>query len=237
MISHKYKCIFIHISKCAGSNIERSFGINTSDNSENNNINLFGWCKKNKLYLQHATPEQLLNFKYITYEQWSEYYKFIIIRNPWSRALSDYLWISQNYNLKDTFYNFIKRQGKYKKILSEYDKPSYRGDHLNNQSSYFFINGKEVKYDKVIRLENYNEEIKDLKLDKELVERFLINKTNIGKNTPKHYSFFYNKKRKKLIEKTYKIDIDYFNYYYEEKKTFLQKIKSNLNSKYYLNNL
>ena len=58
MISHEHKCIFIHISKCAGSSIETAFGIDVSDNTEGNNLNLFGWNKKYRLFLQHATPQQ-----------------------------------------------------------------------------------------------------------------------------------------------------------------------------------
>jgi len=73
MISHKHKCIFIHISKCAGSSIETSFGINIRDNTENNNANLFGWNKRSKLFLQHATPQELLEHNFITKEVWDSY--------------------------------------------------------------------------------------------------------------------------------------------------------------------
>ena len=78
MISHRHKCIFIHITKCAGSSIESAFGIDISNNSESNNSNLFGWCSKDQLFLQHATPQQLLDFGHITQNIWNTYYKFII---------------------------------------------------------------------------------------------------------------------------------------------------------------
>ncbi|WP_274475891.1 sulfotransferase family 2 domain-containing protein [Mangrovimonas aestuarii] len=234
MISHKHKCIFIHISKCAGSSIERSFGIDTSDNTVKNHLNLFGWCNKNNIYLQHATPEQLLDLGYITKEQWNSYYKFIVVRNPWSRALSDYLWISNNYRLKDTFTNFIKAKGKYKKILTESNSPIYRGDHLYSQKSYFFVHGKEIIYDKVVKLENYREDILDLKLDQELIQKFLVSKSNIGKKKLNHYSFFYNHKRRKLLEKFYGADIKYLKYEFEDLKSMPQRLKSNFNSKSFL---
>ena len=79
MISHKYKCIFIHISKCAGSSIESAFGINLSNNTHTNNLNLYGWNEDNKLFLQHATPQELLDNKFISLNQWESYYKFIIV--------------------------------------------------------------------------------------------------------------------------------------------------------------
>lgn len=139
MISHRHKCIFIHISKCAGSSIETAFGIDVKDNSEVNHINVFGWCNKNKIFLQHATPNELINLGYISEKTWNTYYKFIVVRNPWSRALSDYFWISTHSKIKDSFSNFLLKKGKFEDIMSNHNFPSYRGDHLNSQKSYFFF--------------------------------------------------------------------------------------------------
>ena len=75
MISHKHKCIFIHIPKCAGSSIETAFGVDVNNNTLNEEY-LFGWDSVNKLYLQHATPQQLIDFKLIAEENWKAYYKF-----------------------------------------------------------------------------------------------------------------------------------------------------------------
>lgn len=82
MISHKHKVIFIHIPKCAGSSVETAFGINVNDNQLNEE-NLFGWDNKNKIYLQHATPQQLIDLKILSPKIWDEYYKFVIVRNSW----------------------------------------------------------------------------------------------------------------------------------------------------------
>ena len=86
MISHKYKCIFIHIAKCAGTSIENSFGIDTKNHNSKENKSLFGWDDHLKLWLQHATPQQLLDNHLISEHHWNTYYKFIIYRNSWARA-------------------------------------------------------------------------------------------------------------------------------------------------------
>jgi len=109
MISHQYNCIFIHISKCAGSSIESAFGIDISDISSSNNENLYGWNDEHKLFLQHGTPQQLLDFGFINKKIWDTYYKFVIIRNPWERAVSDYIWMIHAIKKVDSFKNFLLR--------------------------------------------------------------------------------------------------------------------------------
>ncbi len=158
MISHKHQCIFIHISKCAGTSIEGAFGI---DSKELNYEHLYGWCPENRLYLQHATPQQLLDFGYIDQKTWNEYYKFVIIRNPWSRAYSDYLWSINNENIYDGFSNFLIGGGKFKESFSR-DRDYNLSDHLTKQKEYFFYNGSEIEYDKVIKFEELGNELKKL---------------------------------------------------------------------------
>lgn len=109
MISHKYKCIFIHIPKCAGTSIEGALGHfdNYSGRKKQDhrsirmiekpflthNIftpkeNLFqvarrihyGFCK-------HVNPNNNLT---VSKEQYNSYFKFTFVRNPWARAYSWY---------------------------------------------------------------------------------------------------------------------------------------------------
>jgi len=64
MISHKHKRIFIHIPKMGGASIEKLFGIAPFDSNIPDYKNLVGWCPKRKLYLQHATLNELLKNKH-----------------------------------------------------------------------------------------------------------------------------------------------------------------------------
>ena len=70
-------------------------------NLNNNKLdreNVFGWDDKNKLYLQHATPQELIDFNIISREHWSEYYKFIIESYSFNKDI--YLFIPSSISLK-----------------------------------------------------------------------------------------------------------------------------------------
>ena len=217
MISHKHKCIFIHISKCAGSTVENAFGINK--NEPDSLEALRGWDDKHKLYLQHATPQQLLDLKLISRAQWDNYYKFIIYRNSWSKLLSDYLWISRSHKIEDSFKNFILKQGKFIGILNDNSNADYCGDHLYNQKDYFFVDGERINYDLEINFntikDGFNSVIKDLNLERNFFDK-KDNITNYGKA---HYSHLYSLKSKNLVQKIYQEDITYFNFMFEKKQT------------------
>ncbi|WP_417881915.1 sulfotransferase family 2 domain-containing protein [Xanthomarina gelatinilytica] len=227
MISHKHKCIFIHISKCAGSSIETAFGIDVSDNTENNNINLFGWNEAHKLFLQHATPEELVNYGFISQSIWKEYYKFIIVRNPFSRAKSDYLWLVKDSGIKDSFENFLEAKGKFESILKVKNHETYRGDHLTPQLDYFYLNGDKISYDRVLRFESLNEDLKLLCEDLKLNKNMFAHKVNVGK-AKRHYSYFYNKSTKALITQKYKRDLKLLNYDFEDKRNVIHKLLNSL---------
>lgn len=234
MISHEHKCIFIHISKCAGSSVEKAFGIDISNNGESNYGNLFGWNNKHNIFLQHATPQQLLDSGLITKKVWDEYYKFLIVRNPWDRAYSDYLWLKKDSGLTGKFKDFLNGENCYFKVMHEYNM-RYRGDHLRRQVDYLFLNGERINYDNTIRFENlqagYNKVRKDLFLN----ENFFDLKINFSDKRLNHYSHFYNFKRKTLVEKVYKEDIETLNYNFIDRKSLFQKILSLGPSESYLN--
>ncbi len=78
MISHKHKCIFIHIPKCAGISITKFLLGNESIawNKPNYKV-LYGWCPRRKTFLQNASAKFLVEEGLITENQWKDYYKFI----------------------------------------------------------------------------------------------------------------------------------------------------------------
>ncbi|MCT8340065.1 sulfotransferase family protein [Flavobacteriaceae bacterium TK19130] len=227
MISHKHKSIFIHISKCAGTSVENAFGVPKKMTPPNYDM-LYGWSEKHSLHLQHATPEQLLSKKLITEAQWSDYFTFIIVRNPYSRAYSDYHWVMANSGVYGSFKDFIMAKGPFKALLTQRNI-NYMGDHLWSQYDYFHIQGKRISYDRVIRLESLATEAPNLAETIGLPKNTFSKKANVASKKLSHYSIFYTEKRKRLVEKYYKKDLDFLGYQFEDRRastqTFLENSK------------
>ena len=138
MISHKYKCIFIHIPKCAGTSIENALGHkdnitkkgrgNSQDHRSIRMIeeplitpHLFSSTENVREVLRrtrykkrdHRNPNNEFT---VTKEQYNSYYKFTVIRDPWARAYSWYKNVirdqhhAQNYKISEvtSFKDFLK---------------------------------------------------------------------------------------------------------------------------------
>lgn len=225
MISHKHKVIFIHIPKCAGSSVETAFGINVNDNQLNEE-NLFGWDNKNKIYLQHATPQQLIDLKILSPKIWDEYYKFVIVRNSWDKSMSDFFWFKETKNFKGSFFDYVNGQNDFQRFMKKGDK-MYRGDHLTPQKDYMFLNSKPINYDKIIYFDKIklDQSLSEISEELSLPNSFFQKKVQIGKSFKKHYSKFYTNNMKKIISEKYKEDIEYFNFSFEDKKKPLDYFK------------
>lgn len=79
MISDEFKCIFVHINKTAGSSVEVFFE-------------------------EYPRAQHVVTTKCIEEygkRKWNKYFKFSIVRNPWDRLLSWYLWIERDTFLYD----------------------------------------------------------------------------------------------------------------------------------------
>ena len=225
MISHKHKVIFIHIPKCAGTSITELLFKDVKLDWKKPNYDIhYGWCPERKIHMQHATPEQMINLGLINEETWNRYFKFTIIRNPWSRALSDYLWIQKDRNVKGKFKDYIKRKGDFLKILNDQTDCYYRGDHLNSQTSYL-KNRNLNRINKIIRFENLSNEIPEL-LSTLGFENNNIPHKNPGKKKYKHYSEFFSQKNKKLVEIKFREDILNLNYSFEDRRSLIHFIKN-----------
>ncbi|MFD0762125.1 sulfotransferase family 2 domain-containing protein [Lutibacter aestuarii] len=205
MIDHRNKVIFIHIPKNAGTSIERTVFNNFDFNLKYSKEYLFGFDNELGINLQHLTLNQMIRFKFITKELLSDYNSFAVVRNPFSRAISGYIWLMKDLQINDTFTNFLLRKGEFtplklKKTLR------YVEDHFYTQSHFIKLKD-EIKIKNILRFETLEKDIKEYNSNYQLKHHFKKNK----KAKIKLVKFFTNRNIK-LINEIYKEDFENFNY-------------------------
>lgn len=219
MISHKHKVIFLHIPKCAGTSINQLL-------SDNKNFNyllpdyeyLYGWCPKRKIFMQHATVQELIELELISNDIWDNYYKFTIVRNPWDRIVSSYNWIKNNLNLDGSLTDFLFLKNSFS-LISDLNPSFYRADHLKTQSEFIFhedyhldaiFNFKDIgsiNFKELFNCKNF--ELKHHKKSK----------------SKKHYSSYYTNTQIDIVNEIYSDDISNFSFKFEDKRKGLSYFK------------
>lgn len=187
-INKSHKILFIHIPKCGGTSIEKFFQMQSAS--------LF-FMEKDIYKIdgvsyapQHLTPKQLKAYPF-----WNEYFKFTIVRNPYHRVLSEYLWTKNKPDLNkfnnwlDTYYSVIDKDHKLSQV-----------DYLDND------------IDMIIKLENINKEF-DILLDKINWQGDRTLYKHNSTNSSNHYNLL-NDETKSKIYNLYKEDFKQLNYDY-----------------------
>lgn len=227
MISHKHKVIFIHIPKCAGSSVFEYFFPDLEVDWKIPNYDvLYGWCPERKIHLQHATAQQLVETNLVSKKQWESYFKFTIVRNPWDRSYSDYLWMQKDTGIKGRFIDFITKTNGFKEILTDRNNQNYRGDHLLKQTDFFSVKGL-YELDFIGRFENLQDGLSIIKEKLKIDKPFIQHKKKSAKRL-KHYSLFYNKSNAHLVKTIYSRDIYELGYQFEDEKRGIMKLKNYL---------
>jgi hypothetical protein len=149
MICHKYKCIFVHQRKNAGTSIIGSFGYTPQDPE---------W----HLFNEGSLSEEWQNNE----EFLKDYLVFTVVRNPWERFVSGwkYLPAYKNLSLDQVIENLPQKGHDYRHLT----RPQL--DSLVDEKNNFIA-------DVVIRFENIEEDY--LQLSKLLGKPFVLPNTNI----------------------------------------------------------
>ena len=208
VISKKNKLIFFHIPKNAGTSVSNL--LLKDENfyypwvilskilrkfKKTDNFFFDNFQKKIYLFTSHETVKTIE--KKISSEIYDNFFKFAVVRNPYSRFVSRYNYMKLTNTLKElNFSEFLKKHVKLSLIADQQYK------FLLNK------NGK-IGVNKIIKFENINEEmtefskVNNLKLSK-------FKKLNIS--TTENYKDYYDTNTKKIVEDFCKEDLEFFNY-------------------------
>jgi chondroitin 4-sulfotransferase 11 len=197
MISHKYKSIFIHIPKTGGTSIKKILSkydfelmslhqAQDGSNDDKTGAYIIGTANRLK--------------RGISDEIWNNYFKFTFVRNPYSRALSNYFFLK--YNKKICFNKFLKK--KFNNIIDVWHFTLPQSRHIYN-------NKKKLLVDFIGHFENLQEDFNNICDKIGIIPTKLpyLNKSNkINKNK------LLNNTNKKTIYNKFKEDFENFNYNY-----------------------
>jgi Sulfotransferase family len=193
MISHRYKSIFIHQRKNAGTSILNSFGFRKSFFFKRKFLP--AWCFSS----WDAYNKGVLSVKPDWENRPEDYYVFAVIRNPWDRFVSGWKYCksTKSRSLLDVLEN-LPEQGH-----------DYR--HLTRlQCETLLDKNGELITDFLIRYE-YLQEDYDIVCDKIGKPRKKLHVMNTSRR--EHYSsYFKNDLELSLFENHYRKDIEMFDY-------------------------
>jgi len=207
MIENKYKCIHIHIPKCAGTSIDYALHGTVPER----------WNKDKQLWKQHCTASDVKKY-FASEEQWDNYFKFSIVRNPFDRIVSSYNFLCREkmrpYEFRDRllFKDFIFRKGIFERLLnpSLIVEESNRYHQIKPSFEYLFDKNDNLMIDHIGRFENLKNEwdfiCKQLGVKIELKHRNKHSRDN------KHYRDYYDNETKAYVSETYKKDLEIFGY-------------------------
>ena len=196
MISHKHKCIFIHIPKTGGSSIEKSLGMKLSHHDHNH-------------YLKKIKSNDVFTFS--------------VVRNSFNKAVSDYKWILRGRNRNPIKKMFAKKGFKY--FVNTYYNLEYSDIQNFKNLGWFnhhYLTHRRLqldmlnpisKVDFIIRFENLQEDF-DIVCDKIGIPRQELPHKNKTKH--KHHTEYYDDETREIVAEKFAKDIEYFGFKFGE---------------------
>lgn len=238
MISHKHKCIFVHIPKTAGMSIEDSFirSLGLRFHKGQCPPLLLSYNQDNQLgppSLAHLLPQQYVENNYLTQELFDSYFKFSFVRNPWARAVSIYKYF--RYHRMLSFEAFMEYR--FPELWQE------RNDFVMPQVNFLYDQNGKQQVDFIGKFESLKEDfefvrksvahsLEDLAhinkpprlhnwysrwnmrfIFAELRQRpYLLKHLNLFSPVQPNYRDYYTPKARKIVEGYYRKDIEMLDY-------------------------
>ncbi|EAI4489431.1 sulfotransferase family 2 domain-containing protein [Campylobacter coli] len=199
----KYKCIFIHVPKVAGSSIERVI------------------YQTDKWLVGHVKASDYMNFDK---DKFDSYFAFGFVRNPYDRVVSAYhylkkgggnkndeTWASKNIYKYSSFEEFVLALEDL-----EIQNKILNWMHFTPQYKFLCDSEKNILVNFVGKFENLEEDFK--KILKILSRKDKL--IHINKSLHANYKKYYNDAMYKIIRDIYRDDFEIFDYDLEDKKYF-----------------
>ncbi len=231
MICQSFNCVFIHIPKTAGRSIEIFFmnklGLDR-ENEEHRAQLLIADNEdpaKGTEKLSHLSATEYVQCGHITQQEFSRFYKFSFVRNPWARLVSEYRYRSflSHKSFKDFVMNKLPTPGRNDK---------YR--HIMPQSKMLYDQGGHLLVDFVGKFECLQEDFKQVckhlkfensslshtnssdKKSRELRRKIRNLLYRNGEGGLRNYVDFYDTETREVVSNLYQADIKNFGYSFSD---------------------
>lgn len=216
MIIPDKKLLFIHIPKCAGTFIERNLIENTGIfNFKINGKKMRSYPKGDGHVMVGEGKHNCINYykDNLSFDEFSNLYKFTFIRNPFARLFSLYKYMQSSSKNKFVMQNNFKEWTNL--IFRRFDN----GDDYTHLTGYSIVMKDYISYnnneynsmDLIGRVENLEEDFAKVCVIKDLTQKFQ-KPINPNKKSSDSYRVHYSNELQKICEKMFEADLNLFNY-------------------------
>ena len=225
-VYHDYKLIHVHIPRSGGTSIQKEL-FEDFDGQKvyvgTKPVDLYG-ISGGKV-LQHLTCNEMLRENYVSIKMFDNYFKFTVVRNPYYRIISQYLWSIEDKNatsFHDYIVNIVDNFASYGGVIrfpfnkqSEFQilhlRPQWKFIYNDNRNDNNINTCPKLLVDKVIRMENYEEEVN------KFLEEHCDKKTPASKQHKCNYgktikNMYTSNELLDIVNKYYKKDFELLDY-------------------------